>query len=67
MALLSHVSCAEYYNYERDGYDIPNFGFLSGFDMRKIEAQRIKDEQEIKDRLDAEKAYDPYNHEGASA
>lgn len=47
--------------------DLLDAGFVSSFESARLKAQRIEDRQYIKDCLDAEKAYDPYNHFGANA
>ena len=59
-------SIHQFYNYETDNYDLPT-GLISRHEIEKRKAQHIEDSQVIRDRLDAEKAYDPYDHCGCNA
>jgi len=57
MAILSALSCREFYRYDLDEYHFPNGSIVDGGHVRRLD-------RKAKDDRDAARAYNPYNHNG---
>ena len=65
MAGLSSIW--QFYDLEKDEYRLPNGRRICGAEARRMEREHKKALDAIKDRLDAKRAYNPYNHFGVRA